>query len=212
MRFDLDKTSVDVAYKLLAASVVPRPIAWTVTLDRQGRINAAPFSFFNVMGAAPPIVALGILGDPVKGFKDTARNILETGEFVVNLVPVSLAGQMNETSIDAPAGLDELALAGLTTAPSKHVRPPCIAECPVSFECMNQSSVVTGPHQALVIGRVLAIHVKDEFLKDAARGHVDTLKLDLVARTFGSGFARIAEPFEMARPRWKNGPDRKECN
>jgi flavin reductase (DIM6/NTAB) family NADH-FMN oxidoreductase RutF len=204
MRFDLDKTDTAIAYKLLAASVVPRPIAWTVTLDRQGRVNAAPFSFFNVMGSAPPIVTLGIIGDPVKGFKDTARNIMDTGEFAVNLVPMSLARQMNATSIDAPTGLNELELAGLTTTPSEHIRPPCIKECPVSFECINHSSVVTGPHQVLVIGRVLAIHIKDEFLKDAARGHVDTLKLDLVARTFGSGFARIGEHFDMARPVWKD--------
>ncbi len=203
MRYDLEKTDRSVAYKLLAASVVPRPIAWTVTQDREGRINAAPFSFFNVMGSAPPIVALGILGDAEKGFKDSARNIMETGEFVINLVPASLAEKMNVTSVDAPAGLNELELAGLKPATSTHVKPPRISESPVSFECVNHSTVMTGLHQLLVVGRVLAIHIKDEFLIDAERGHVDTLKLDLVARTFGSGFARMAEPFEMVRPKWK---------
>jgi flavin reductase (DIM6/NTAB) family NADH-FMN oxidoreductase RutF len=208
MRFDIDTTETSITYKLLAASVVPRPIAWTVTLDKHGRINAAPFSFFNVMGSAPPIIALGILGDAKKGFKDSARNIMDTGEFVVNLVPVTLAEKMNITSIDAPTGLNELELAGLTPASSEHVKPPRIAESPVSFECINHSTVVTGPHQVLVIGRVLAIHIKDEFLIDAARGHVDTLKLDLVARTFGSGFARIGEPFDLIRPSWKNWQDK----
>jgi flavin reductase (DIM6/NTAB) family NADH-FMN oxidoreductase RutF len=209
MRFDVDTTEASITYKLLAASVVPRPIAWTVTLDKQGRINAAPFSFFNVMGSAPPIVALGILGDAKKGFKDSARNIMDTGEFVVNLVPVTLAEKMNITSIDAPTGLNELELAGLTPASSEHVKPPRIAESPVSFECVNHATVVTGPHQVLVIGRVLAIHIKDEFLIDATRGHVDTLKLDLVARTFGSGFARMGEPFDLVRPSWKDWQDKK---
>lgn len=204
MRFDLDKTDSSITYKLLAASVVPRPIAWTVTLDKEGRINAAPFSFFNVMGSAPPIVALGITGDARKGFKDSARNIMDTGEFVINLVPVHLAEKMNITSIDAPAGFNELDLAQLKVAPSQHVKPPRIAASPVSFECIKHSAIVTGPHQVLVVGRVLAIHIDDAFLIDAKRGHVDTLKLDLVARTFGSGFARIGEPFDLIRPSWKD--------
>lgn len=204
MRFDLDRTDSSVTYKLLAASVVPRPIAWTVTLDKEGQINAAPFSFFNVMGTAPPIIALGIMGDPVKGFKDSARNIMDTGEFVVNLVSVDLAEQMNMTSIDAPSDINELELAGLTPMPSQHVKPPRIDECPVSFECVKHSTIETGQFQVMVVGRVLAVHIKDQFLKDAEHGHVDTLKLDLVARTFGSGFARIGEPFDLVRPSWKN--------
>ena len=136
MRFDLDDVGTQNAYKLLAATVMPRPIAWVVTQDLEGTVNAAPFSFFNVMGSAPPTVALGILADRERGFKDTARNILDTEEFVVNLVPERLVGAMNVTAVDAPRGVDELALANLATAPSSRVRPPRIAESPVNFECV----------------------------------------------------------------------------
>jgi flavin reductase (DIM6/NTAB) family NADH-FMN oxidoreductase RutF len=200
MRFDLDKVGTAIAYKLLAATVVPRPIAWVVTKDQQGQVNAAPYSFFNVMGSAPPTIALGLLADPERGFKDTARNILDTGEFVINLVPERLVAAMNLTAVDAPRGVDELALAGLETLPSTHIAPPRIAESPVAFECVSLSSVVTGPQQTVVIGRVLAVHIDDRFVKDAARGHVLTDALDLVARSFGSDYIRTHDTFSLDRP------------
>lgn len=202
MRFDLDKLETAVAYKLLAATVIPRPIAWVVTKSAKGELNAAPFSFFNVMGSAPPTVAIGIIADPVRGFKDTARNIMDTAEFVVNLVPERLVQAMNQTSIDAPYGVDELDLAGLETTASAHVAPPRITASPVSFECTTLSSVVTGPHQVIVIGRVLAVHIDDAFVKDAARGHVDTPALDLVARSFGADYVRSRDTFSLVRPTW----------
>lgn len=203
MRFDLEDVGTQNAYKLLAATVMPRPIAWIVTQDRDGNINAAPFSFFNVMGSAPPTVAVGILADPERGFKDTARNILDTGEFVVNLVPERLVRAMNITAIDAPRGIDELRLAGLATEPSVHVRPPRIAESPVGFECVSHASVVTGPAQVAVIGRVLAVHVADEYVLDRDRAHIDTPKLDLVARSYGSDYVRSRDTFSLARPTWR---------
>ncbi len=203
MRFDLDKVETSVAYKLLAATVVPRPIAWVVTQSLKGHINTAPYSFFNVMGSAPPTIAIGILADPKRGFKDTARNILDTGEFVVNLVPERLVEKMNITSIDAPTGTNELDLAGLTTSPSTHIKPPRISESPVSFECVTFTTVETGPQQIVVIGRVLAIHIDDAIVLSAERGHVDTPALDLVARTFGSGYARTRDTFELVRPTWE---------
>lgn len=201
MRFDLDQVPEPIAYKLLAATVIPRPIAWVVTQGPEG-LNAAPYSFFNVMGSAPPTIALGLMAAPDRGFKDTARNILDTGEFVVNLVPERLVGQMNLTAVDAPRGVDELALAGLATLPSEHVAPPRIAESPVAFECRSLSSVVTGPCQTVVIGRVLAVHIEDRFLKDAARAHIDTDALDLVARSFGSDYVRTHDTFRLDRPTW----------
>ena len=204
MYFDLAKTGPGLTYKLLAATVVPRPIAWTVTCNPSGVLNAAPYSFFNVMGSAPPIVALGILGDPERGFKDTAQNILDTGEFVVNLVPVHLVEKMNLTSINAPSGTSEIELAGIETTASIHVSPPRISASPVSFECVKHATVETGPSQILIVGRVVAVHIDDEFILDAKRGYIDTLKLDLVARTFGAGYARIGEPFDLARPSWAN--------
>src|SRR5262249_10331500 len=149
-----------------------------------GVVNAAPFSFFNVMGHDPPTVVLGIL--PGNGrLKDTATNILERGEFVVNLVSEANAEAMNMTCIDAPPDVDELALAGLTAAPSRHIAPPRIVESPVSFECRTLTSLVTGPRQTIVIGRVLCAHVGDAFVQNAERCYIDTKGLRLIARMHG---------------------------
>lgn len=203
MQFDFETLEKPIVYKLLAASVYPRPIAWVTTMDTSGHVNAAPFSFFNIMGASPPTLTIGLLADPVRGFKDTARNILDTAEFVVNLVPASLAEAMNVTSVDAPAGTDELELAKLTREPSMKVRPPRIAESPVSMECVSLSSVVTGPCQTIVIGRIVAMRVDDAFVKDGARGHLFARELDLIGRAHGSDFVRTRDRFEMERPSWK---------
>lgn len=202
MRFDLETLPTQICYKLLAATVVPRPIAWVTTADASGKVNAAPYSFFNVMGSAPPTVVLGLLADPERGFKDTARNILETGAFVVNLVPERLVEIMNVTSVDAPSGISEIDLAGLATAPSVHVAPPRIADSPVNFECVNHAAVVTGPSQTVVIGRVLAVHIADDCVLNSERGHVDTQALDLVARSVGSGYVRTRDTFDLDRPFW----------
>lgn len=202
MRWDMDQVATPLAYKLLAATVMPRPIAWVVTQDAQGRVNAAPHSFFNVMGSAPPTVALGLLADPARGFKDTAQNILDTGAFVVNLVPERLVAAMNLTSVDAPRGVEELALAGLETTPSVHVAPPRITESPVAFECRTHTTIETGPHQLVVIGQVLAVHIDDRFILDADRAHIDTPALDLVARSYGADYVRSRDSFQLTRPTW----------
>ena len=204
MRFDMDKVDSSIAYKLIAASVMPRPIAWVVSQDKGGRINAAPFSFFNAMGSSPPTVAIGLLADPVRGFKDTAKNILDTGEFVINLVPERLVEAMNVTAVDAPNGINELELAGLSTSASEHIRPPRIAESPVAFECVSLTSVVTGPQQSIVIGRVLSVHIHDQYVLDAEKGYLDTRGFDLVARSFGSDYVRSRDTFSLDRPKWSD--------
>jgi flavin reductase (DIM6/NTAB) family NADH-FMN oxidoreductase RutF len=181
--------------------VLPRPIAWVVTEDAAGRRNAAPYSFFNAMGDAPPVIALGLTAGR-SGLKDTATNILATGEFVVNLVPESLAPAMNLTAIDAPRGVDELDLAGLTTLPSVHIRPPRIAGSPVAFECRLFQAIETGPAQLTVIGRVLAVHVDDAVLRNPERGHVDRQAMGLIARAEGNSYLRSQDGFALDRPRW----------
>lgn len=202
MQFDFATLDTATGYKLLTATVTPRPIAWVTTCNLEGVVNAAPFSFFNVVGSAPPTVVLGLLGDPVKGFKDTAQNIMATGEFVVNLVPESLAEAMNITAVDAPTGMNELEIAGLEAIASVKVKPPRIARSPVALECTMHSSIVTGPHQTLVVGRVVSMFIDDAYVIDAARGHVDNAALDLVARSFGSEYSRTQDRFSMDRPTW----------
>lgn len=203
MRFDLDPDTPQISYKLLTACVTPRPIAWVSSLSPAGVVNAAPYSFFNAMGHTPPTVAIGILADPEKGWKDTARNILDTGEFVVNLVNEDVAEAMNVTCINAPSDVSEMALAGLQSAPSTHIKPPRIAGAPVSFECVTHTVVTTGTCQAIVIGQVRAIHVEDRFVLDAERAHIDTPALALIGRMHGAGwYARTNGQFQMERPTW----------
>src|SRR5580698_7271976 len=127
MELDLEGKHADRAYLILASLVTPRPIAWVTTLGPDGVVNAAPFSFFNALGANPPIIGF-CPGDREDGTpKDTARNIRSTHEFVVNLVDEDLAEAMNKTAASVPYGTNELALAGLTTAPSSVVKAPRIA-------------------------------------------------------------------------------------
>lgn len=202
MQFDFDELPAAVAYKVLGATVTPRPIAWVVSQNEGGQVNAAPFSFFNVMGSNPPTLAIGIQADDAGGLKDTVRNLIETGEFVVNLVPEYLVEAMNITAVDAPSGINELDLARLTTHASHHVAPPRIAQSPVAFECRTVQIVETGPCQNIVIARVLAAHVADEYVLNAERGHIDTLGLKLVGRCHGSDYVRTQDVFQLARPNW----------
>jgi flavin reductase (DIM6/NTAB) family NADH-FMN oxidoreductase RutF len=208
VHFDLSTLDPTTAYKLLAATIVPRPIAWVVSQSAEGHVNCAPFSFFNCMGPNPPIIVLGI--ERRNGvLKDTAQNIIETGAFVINMVPFALAEQMSLTAIDAPSATNELEFAGLETTASTHIKPPRIAKSPVAFECVKQSIVETGPNQLIVIGRVLAIHIADQYVKDAARGHVDTDALDLIGRTFGSDYIKTRDTFKMTRPTWATFKDKR---
>jgi flavin reductase (DIM6/NTAB) family NADH-FMN oxidoreductase RutF len=187
-------------YKLLVSTVLPRPIAWVVTQDLQGGLNAAPFSFFNVFSQDPPIVIIGIGGREPGEPKDTVRNIRETGEFVVNMVSHDNLQQMNVTAIDFPHGVDEIAEAGLTTVASAKIRPPRIAESPVALECRRHMLIDLKGDRTLVLGEVLAMHVRDDCIADLERLHVDTPKLDLVGRMHGGGwYARTTDLEEVPR-------------
>jgi flavin reductase (DIM6/NTAB) family NADH-FMN oxidoreductase RutF len=208
MIFDMETLSAQDRYKILTSTVTPRPIAWVTTLSETGVVNAAPYSFFNVMGHEPPTVVIGVLRGNDR-FKDTAANILATNEFVVNLVSQDNAQAMNITCVEAPADVDELELAGLTPVQSQRVAPPRIAESPVSFECRTLTCLVTGPRQTIVVGRVISAYVADEFVRDAARCHINTEDLKLIARMHGGGwYARSADLFQMERPSWPRDPDR----
>jgi len=201
MYFDFRTIDAQTGYKLLTATVTPRPIAWVTSCSPTGIVNAAPFSFFNVMGKEPPVVALGLMRHAQARFKDTASNILASGEFVVNLVPRALAEAMNATCADYPPEIDELERAGVLTSAASQVAAPLIQGSPVALECVCQTSLLTGSEQLLVVGRVLAAHIRDDCVLDPARGYVDTRKLDLIARMHGAGwYAHTPELFQMQRP------------
>jgi len=199
MVFDFSAIPPQECYKLLVSTITPRPIAWVVSQDAKGLNNAAPFSFFNAFAGDPPVVGIGIASHKPGRPKDTRANIIETRQFVVNLVSEENAEKMNITGIEFDRGVDELVEAGLTTLPSVRVKPPRIAESPVSMECELMQIVDLG-ESGLVLGRVVAMHVRDEFVLDAAKHYIDTPKLKLIGRMHGRGwYARTSDLFEMPR-------------
>jgi flavin reductase (DIM6/NTAB) family NADH-FMN oxidoreductase RutF len=190
-------------YRILIGSVAPRPIAWVSTLSREGRPNLAPFSFFNVISAKPPLLgfspALRRLenGQEVKG---TLLNIRHTGEFVVNVVTYEIAEAMNITSGEYEHTVDEFELAQLATRPSEIVRPPQVAASPVSFECKLYQIIDFGtqpPSGSFVMGEIVSVHVEESVLTE---GQLDGNALDLVGRMGGTQYSRTTERFEIARP------------
>jgi flavin reductase (DIM6/NTAB) family NADH-FMN oxidoreductase RutF len=193
MHFDMHRLEPRNRYKLLTGVVVPRPIALVTSLDLEGQVNAAPFSFFNAMGSDPPIVAFS------PGMtKHTYHNVKVTQEFVVNLVSEGIAEAMNITATDFPEGVNELEPAGLTTLPSRKVKVPRIAQSPVNLECRLNTILEIGMNR-VVIGEVLEIHIWDEFV-DAEKFYVRTNELRLIGRMGGlGGYTNTRDAFEIPR-------------
>src|SRR5690242_13008429 len=200
-----DKVSVEPAatppinsYKLLIGTVVPRPIAFVSTVSPEGVLNLAPFSFFNVICANPPVIsfACGVREPP----KDTLTNVRSNGEFVVNIVTEEIAERMNLTSGEYDAGIDEFQIGGLTPVPSELVRPPAVRESPVNMECkvMQIIDVSLQPlGGSLIIGEVVRFHI-DRALFENFR--IDPDKLRAIGRMGGNGYTRTRDRFEMIRP------------
>jgi flavin reductase (DIM6/NTAB) family NADH-FMN oxidoreductase RutF len=187
------------AYPILASLVTPRPIAFVTTISPDGKINAAPFSFFNLLGADPPILGFAP-GDRDDGTpKDTARNIRLTHEFVVNLVDEAIAEAMNKCAASLPYGENELDHAGLHTCPSSLVKPPRILESPVSLECKEWGMLQIGGNR-LVIGLIQRLHLRDD-LFDPDKKRVRSENLFLTGRMSSPHwYCRTRDRFEMIRP------------
>lgn len=199
MLFDFAAMATQDCYKLVVSSVVPRPIAWVVSLDAAGTVNAAPYSFFNAFSDEPVVVGFGAGPRPEGALKDTAANIRATGQFTVCLVSEATVQGMNVTAADFPPGVDELTEAGLTTVPSAKVAPPRIAQSPVALECETFQLVPAGRH-TIVLGRVVAMHIRDDCVLDPVKCYVDTPKLGLVGRMHGRGwYVRTSDRFEVKR-------------
>jgi flavin reductase (DIM6/NTAB) family NADH-FMN oxidoreductase RutF len=201
VQIDVSQTPVVDVYHMLVGVVTPRPIAWVTTVDRDGRVNLAPFSFFNAFGANPPVVVFSptLRRDGTK--KDTLLNVEATGEFVVNAAVARFADQINRSSKELPTGESEVAYVGLTTVPSVKIKPPRLAESPVSLECKVHQVVPIGQGAIaanLVIGEVLVLHVADRVLDD--RGKVDPRKLQTIARLGGDWYCHTSDLFELKRP------------
>ena len=182
------------------ALVAPRPIGWFTTLNHDGSVNLAPYSFFNAMADDPPVVCFSSGGH--ERVKDTARNAAEQGEFVHNLVTWDLREHMNATSEEVPAGVDETRLAGLALAPSVLVRTPRVAASPVAFECRYRQTLEipqnggTGP-SLVVFGEVIGVHIHDGAIVD---GRFDPEAQQVVARLGYANYAVVGGTFRMLRP------------
>ena len=199
MELDLENEFAGRAYPILASLVTPRPIALVTTLSADGRVNAAPFSFFNLLGADPPICAFAPGDRDDDTPKDTARNIRATHEFVVNLVDEAIAEAMNQCAAPLPFGESELARAGLHAAASSVVKPPRIAESPASLECVEWGTLQIGGNR-VIIGLIKRVHLRDE-LFDVATKRVRTAKLLTIGRMASPHcYCKTSERFEMIRP------------
>jgi flavin reductase (DIM6/NTAB) family NADH-FMN oxidoreductase RutF len=200
MLFDLTETSPREIYNLLIGLVAPRPIAWVTSMDLGGRVNAAPFSAFNYLGTDPPILAIGVGNRPGPGVigKDTAQNIRNRGEFVVNVVNELLASAMNVCAVDFPPGINELDAAGLTVAQSTAVSVPRIAESPAALECVEHATLEIG-RSRVILGRVLHVYVRDDLI-DPAGPYVRADQLHAVGRMNGLGnYVRSRDCFQLTR-------------
>lgn len=186
------------AYRLLTSIVAPRPIAWISTMGIDGSLNLAPYSFFNAVTGQPPIVMFSA-GQRAGKVKDTLRNVQETGEFVVNVVNEALAEPMNLSSGDWGYGESEFDITGVATAPSIDVRPPRVANAPVSMEArVTQIIPVEGSTSTLVLGQIIRYHIREDLLRP--NGLVDSLAMQTVSRLGGDEYSTIGRVFELARP------------
>jgi flavin reductase (DIM6/NTAB) family NADH-FMN oxidoreductase RutF len=195
-------------YKILIGAIVPRPIAFVSTHSPEGRLNLAPFSFFNGVGSNPMTLLFCPANKPDGSEKDSLRNakpIAEggTGEFVVNVATDAFARQVAACAEPLPYGESEFDLSGLTTAPSRIVKPPRVAESPISFECRTVQVIRTNPGQVaggnIVIGEVVHIWVRDDLINE--RFHIDQGKLDAIGRMGGIEYTRTRDRFKLPQGR-----------
>lgn len=201
MQFDPQDVRPSVFYQQMIHCIVPRPIAWVSTASKHGITNVAPFSYFTGVGSRPPSLLFCPANNRAGEPKDTLRNIQETDEFVVNIVPFGLAEQMNQSAADLPPEESEFEFCHLQTAPGTKVGVPRVAQSPVQFECTTLQilNIGDGPGGAnVVIGRVVHVHIDDSVV--GARKLVDPDLLDAVGRMGGISYCRTRDRFDLERP------------
>lgn len=202
MFIDPQKLSERDNYKFLIGSIIPRPIAFVTTRSAEGVVNAAPFSFFNIVSSNPPLISVSIQR-PSGRVKDTARNILATKEFVVHIVDTANVEQVNETAAALPPEESEIPRAGFTLIDSTNIQVPAVAEAKVRFECKLEQALELGgagehPGCDLLIGKIVAYHIDEELYAD---GRIDAEGLAAVSRLAGDDYAEIGRTFTIARPK-----------
>ena len=194
--FDFTALTDRERYKLLIGTVIPRPIALITTVGLDGVPNAGPFSFFNVLTHDPAIVAVGVENYADMRFKDTARNIRETGEFTVHIVDTAMVEQMETCAIKFGPEVDELAEAGLETVPGKSVRSPRILKAPAALECRRYMTLEVGKAREIILGEVVGLYVRSSAV-DETNLHIDQQAMDAVGRLGGHSYNRTQDQFEI---------------
>ncbi|WP_275983528.1 flavin reductase family protein [Paenibacillus hamazuiensis] len=188
-------------YKLLTGSIIPRPVAFVTTLSKEGVLNAAPFSYFNIVAANPPMVSVSVQRKQ-GALKDTSRNAIETGEFVVHISDESYIREINLTAASLPPVESEAAAAGLTPVASEKISVPGVAEAKIRMECVLEHALPLGgtedhPAADLLIGKVVCFHMDERVYRD---GYIDAHALRPVSRLGGSSYSKLGEMFSIDRP------------
>lgn len=196
MNFDLMALDTGLRYKLLSSLVLPRPIALLSTVGPTGVVNAAPYSFFNLMGDDPPILIVSLERRADGTLKDSTRNILDTGEFVVNLVDEALADRMHACSTAYPPEVSEPEVLGLGVVPSTAVKPPRLADAPAALECTLYQQIEIGTRRLLAIGQIHWLHVRDGVIDP------DTLRVNManyfpIGRMFADRYVTTRDQFTV---------------
>ncbi|NQX67799.1 flavin reductase family protein [Paenibacillus alba] len=188
-------------YKLLIGSIIPRPIAFVTSFSAEGVLNAAPYSYFTIVTANPPMVAISV--QRKQGVrKDTSRNAIDTGAFVVHISDETYIEQINQAAAALPPEESEVALAGLTPVESVKIAVPGIAEASIRMECLLEQAIPLGgtdgtPAADLLIGRVVHFHIAESLYEN---GHIDAQALKPVSRLAGNSYAKLGEQFAIDRP------------
>jgi len=191
----------EAAYKLLCGIVVPRPIAWVSTRSADGVSNLAPFSCFTFVSHTPPMLGVSI-GRRLEGFKDTARNIHETQEFVVHIADESLLEPVHRSGGEFPPEVSEAELLGLELVPSKFVAPMRVARAPIAMECRLHKVVDFGKSQFFA-GEIQVFHIREGLAKD---NKIDSAELNPIARLGGPNYSTLGEIIGMAPQAVQTGP------
>ncbi|MDW2876077.1 MULTISPECIES: flavin reductase family protein [Bacillaceae] len=187
-------------YKFLIGSIIPRPIAFVTTLSKGGVVNGAPFSYFNIVSANPPMISLSIQRAQGRQ-KDTARNILESKEFVVHIVDELNVEKVNQTAASLPPDQSEIEAAGFTAEASEKIAVPGVKEAKIRMECVLEHALELGGTDSsgtdFIIGKVVQFHIEEDLYD---KGRIDQKGLAAVSRLAGNDYARIGEVFTIERP------------
>ena len=201
MQIDLFNLEPRAAHDLLTSAIIPRPIAWVSSLNRDGHINLAPFSFFNGVTWHPPVLCVSVVNRQDGSRKDTVQNIADTKQFVVNMVTEDMGESMVATSLTLPRHINEADTAGVSLMPSERIDPPRVKNAPVAFECETYRIVTVGagPHGAnLILGRILLLHVDDTLFRPD--NSIDTTKSRLLGRLSGTKYCDLQSVIDIVPP------------